>query len=168
MTIHVSAKVKRASELLLAIKAMSPARVDARKLTSFVDERREIVWHMAEAVRDQAFDAVAGDAFGAWVAELAGLPLVGELKPGQKVLLVEDDAASLSAPLQALRGAGAIVEHAAVVFYDGTPLPAGITLHAMTTWSHMIDAAEAFKVFPPDQLKSLRAFLEKPRVGSVQ
>ena len=165
MAIHVSAKAKRASELLLAIKAMSasPARVDARKLTSFVDERREIVWHMAEAVRDQAFDAVAGGAFGAWVAELTGLPLVeigGELKPGQKVLLVEDVGASIAAPLQALRGAGAICEHAAVVFYDGTSLPRDITLHAMTTWPLMIDAAEAFKVFPPDQLKALRGAVQ--------
>ena len=162
MPIHVSAKAKRASEMLLAIKALAcdPPRVDARKLTSFVDERREIVWHMAEAVRDQAFDAVAGGAFGAWVAELAGLPLVGELKPGQKILLVEVDAASIAAPLQALRAAGAICEHAAVVFYDGTSPPAGITLHAMTTWRHMIDAAEAFKVFPPDQLRALRGAVQ--------
>src|SRR5688572_3907784 len=161
MAIHVSAKAKRASELLLAIQAMSasPARVDARKLMSFVDERREIVWHMAEAVRDQAFDAVAGGAFGAWVAELAGLPLVevgGELKPGQRVLLVED-----LPVLPALRAAGAICEHAAVVFHDGVSFKdAGITLHAMTTWRHMIDAAEAFKVFPPDQLQALRAAVQ--------
>jgi len=166
MTIHVSAKAGRAAELLLAIKAVAcdPPRVDVPKLISFVDERREIVWHMAEAVRDQAFDVVAGgSAFGAWVAELAGLPFLfvrekieGELKTGQKVLLVEDLAA-----LPALRAAGAICEHAAVVFHDGVSFKdAGITLHAMTTWRHMIDAAEAFKAFPPDQLQALRAAVQ--------
>ena len=164
MTVHVSEKARRASELLLAIKAVAcdPPRVDVPKLISFVDERREIVWLMAAAVRDQAFDVVAGGgAFGAWVAELTGLPFVsvrekieGELKPGQKVLLVEDLAA-----LPALRGAGAICEHAAVVFHDGTFQDPGITLHATTTWRHLIDAAEHFKVFSPDQIKAARAKL---------
>ena len=164
MAVHVSEKARRASELLLAIQAVAcdPPRVDTRKLISFVDERREILWLMAVAVRDQAFDAVAGaSAFGAWVAELVGLPFIhvggkieGELKAGQKVLLVEDVTADI---LRALRGAGAICEHAVVVFHDGKAVEdAGITLHATTTWPHLIDAAEAFKIFSPDQIQRLR------------
>ena len=152
MALHVSPKARRAAELLVAVKAVAcdPPRVDVRRLHSAVDERRELVWLLAEAVRDQAFDAVAGGGpFAAWVAELAGLPLGGGA--GQKVLLVED----LDA-LQALRGAGAVCEHAAVVFHDGRALE-GITLHALTTWPHVIDAADIFRLFSPDQIQGLRA-----------
>jgi orotate phosphoribosyltransferase len=171
MTVHVGEKARRAAELLLAIKAVAcdPPRVDVRKLISFVDERREIVWLMAAAVRDQAFDAVAGGAYGAWVAELAGLPLLqagdrieGELKPGQKVLLVDDrDGGSMLGALRALRGAGAVCEHAVVVLYDGSSpqvlQDAGIVLHATTTWRHLIDAAQTFKYFSPEQIKGIQA-----------
>jgi orotate phosphoribosyltransferase len=212
MTIHVIDKARRASEILLSIKAIgcnlekpfkltsgwaSPVYVDCRKLISFVNERREIIRLMAESVRDQAFDVIAGGetagiSYGAWIAELVGLPYIyirkkpkevgktqqieGEVKPGQKVLLVEDlatDGASKVNFLNALRTAGAVCAHSVVVFYYGIfpKAPqiiqdAGITLHAMTTWRHMIDAAEATSYFPAAQIKGIREFLENPEAWS--
>ncbi len=212
MTIQVSPKARRASEILLSIKAIgcalekpfkltsgwaSPVYVDCRKLISFVAERREILGLMAEQVRSAAFDVVAGGetagiSYGAWVAELLGLPFVyvrkkpkevgktqqieGELKPGARVLLVEDlatDGASKVNFLGALRAAGASCEHSVVVFYYGIfpKAPeiirgAGITLHAMTTWRHVIDAAEATGYFKADQVKGIRDFLENPEAWS--
>jgi len=212
MTIQISPKARRASEILLSIKAIgcnlekpykltsgwaSPVYVDCRKIISFVPERREIIKLMAEEVASAKYDVVAGGEtagipYGAWVAEALSLPFVyvrkkpkevgktqqieGEVKAGQKVLLVEDlatDGASKVNFLNALRAAGTVCEHSAVVFYYGIfpKAPqiikdAGITLHALTTWRHMIDAAEATKYFPADQIKGIREFLENPESWS--
>jgi orotate phosphoribosyltransferase len=212
MTIQVSPKARRASEILLSIDAVgcnlekpfkltsgwaSPVYVDCRKVISFVPERREILRLMADAVSGAAFDVVAGGetagiSYGAWVAELLSLPYVyvrkkpkevgktqqieGEVKAGQRALLVEDlatDGASKVNFLNALRSAGAVCGHSVVVFYYGI-FPrapeiirgAGITLHAMTTWRHVIDAAEATGYFKPDQVRGIREFLESPEAWS--
>jgi len=208
MTIHISPKSRRASEILISIKAIgcnlekpfkltsgwaSPVYVDCRKVITFVPERREIIKLMAEAVSDATFDVVAGGetagiSYGAWMAEALSLPYIyirkkpkevgktqqieGELKPGQKVLLVEDlatDGGSKVNFLNAIRVGGGVCEHSVVVFYYGIfpKAPqiirdAGITLHALTTWRTMIDAAEALKYFTPDQIKGIREFLENP------
>ncbi|HSF02826.1 MAG TPA: orotate phosphoribosyltransferase [Solirubrobacterales bacterium] len=212
MAIHIIDQARRASEILLSIKAIgcnldkpftltsgwaSPVYVDCRRLMSFVPERREMLELMIGAVEDASFDVVAGGetagiSYGAWVAERLGLPFVyvrkkpkelgktqqieGELEPGQRVLLVEDlatDGASKVTFIQALRGAGAVCAHAVVVFYYGI-FPrapqilqeAGITLHAATTWKHMIDAAEATGYFPPDRIAGIRGFLANPEAWS--
>ncbi len=158
MTVRLHERRRRASEILVSIRAIgcnpekpfkltsgwaSPVYVDCRKVISFVPERREIVALMAEAVRGEAFDAVAGGEtagipYGAWIAEALSLPFVyvrkkpkdvgktqqieGDLPAGRRVLLVEDlatDGASKVNFLQALRAAGARCEHSAVVFYYG-------------------------------------------------
>ena len=175
----------------------SPVYVDCRKVITFVPERREIITLMAEAVSKEKFDVVAGGetagiSYGAWMAEALSLPYIyvrkkpkevgktqqieGELKPGQKVLLVEDlatDGASKVNFLNALRAGGGVCEHSIVVFYYGIfpKAPqiiqdAGITLHALTTWRHMIDAAEALRYFTPDQIRGIREFLENPESWS--
>lgn len=208
MTIHIVDQARRASEVLLSIKAIgcnlekpfkltsgwaSPVYVDCRKLISFVPERREILNLMVGAVKDATFDVIAGGetagiSYGAWVAELLGLPFIyvrkkpkevgktqqieGEVKPGQKVLLVEDlatDGGSKVNFLNALRNAGAVCEHSVVVFYYGIfpkapqiMKDAGITLHTTTTWKHMIDAAESTGYFKPEQIKGIREFLANP------
>ena len=212
MTIQISPKARRASEILISIKAIgcnlekpfkltsgwaSPVYVDCRKVITFVPERREIIRLMAEECSAATFDVVAGGetagiSYGAWMAEAMSLPYIyirkkpkevgktqqieGELKAGQKVLLVEDlatDGASKVNFLNALRGAGAVCEHSVVVFYYGIfpKAPeiirnAGITLHAMTTWRHMIDAAESTGYFKPEQIKGIREFLENPEAWS--
>jgi orotate phosphoribosyltransferase len=208
MTVHLSDQKRRASEILLSIKAIgcnlekpfkltsgwaSPVYVDCRKIISFVAERREIIRLMADAVAGTKFDVVAGGetagiSYGAWVAEALSLPFVyvrkkpkevgktqqieGDLKAGQAVLLVEDlatDGASKVNFLNALRAAGARCEHSVVVFYYGIfpKAPqilkdAGVTLHALTDWRSMIDAAEATGYFNAGQVKGIREFLVNP------
>ena len=212
MTIHVSDRARAASDILLSIKAIgcnlekpfkltsgwaSPVYVDCRKLISFVPERRAMLELMVDAVKGASFDVVAGGetagiSYGAWAAELMGLPFVyvrkkpkdvgktqqieGELKKGARVLLVEDlatDGASKVNFLNALRAAGAECAHSVVVFYYGIfpKAPqiireAGITLHAMTTWPHMIDAAEASGYFAADAIRGVREFLADPEAWS--
>jgi orotate phosphoribosyltransferase len=212
MTIHISPQARRASEILISIKAIgcslekpfkltsgwaSPVYVDCRKVITFVQERREIIKLMAETVSGEQFDVVAGGetagiSYGAWMAEALSLPYIyirkkpkevgktqqieGELGAGQKVLLVEDlatDGASKVNFLNAIRTGGGICDHSVVVFYYGIfpKAPqiikdARITLHALTTWRHMIDAAEALQYFPPGQIKGIREFLENPEAWS--
>lgn len=212
MSIDISPKARRASEILISIQAIgcnlekpfkltsgwaSPVYVDCRKVITFVPERREIIRLMAEAVSAHPFDVVAGGetagiSYGAWMSEALSLPYIyirkkpkevgktqqieGELKQGQKVLLVEDlatDGASKVNFLNAIRAGGGRCEHSIVVFYYGIfpKAPrileeAGITLHALTTWRHMIDAAEALRYFSPDQIKGIREFLENPEAWS--
>ncbi|HXX95478.1 MAG TPA: orotate phosphoribosyltransferase [Planctomycetota bacterium] len=212
MTIQISPQARRASEILISIKAIgcnlekpfkltsgwaSPVYVDCRKVITFVPERREIIRLMADAVSRESFDVVAGGetagiSYGAWMAEALSLPYIyvrkkpkevgktqqieGELRPGQKVLLVEDlatDGASKVNFLNALRAAGGVCAHSIVVFYYGIfpKAPeiiqnAGITLWALTTWRHMIDAAEALGYFTPSQIRGIRDFLENPEAWS--
>ncbi len=175
----------------------SPVYVDCRKVISFVPERREIVSLMARSVRGEAFDVVAGGEtagipYGAWVAEALSLPFAyvrkkpkdvgktrqieGEVRAGQRVLLVEDlatDGASKVNFLNALRAAGAVCGHSAVVFYYGIfpKAPeilrnAGVTLHALTDWRTAIDAAESARYFTPEQVRDIRGFLENPEAWS--
>jgi orotate phosphoribosyltransferase len=212
MTIKLNADRKRASAILIGIKAIgcnlekpfkltsgwaSPVYVDCRKIISFVPERREVIRLMSDEARGEKFDVVAGGetagiSYGAWVAEALGLPFIyvrkkpkevgktqqieGELKAGQRVLLVEDlatDGASKVNFLNALRAGGAVCEHSTVVFYYGIfpKAPeiirsAGITLHALTDWRTTIDVAEEKAYFTPDQIKGIRSFLENPEAWS--
>lgn len=171
----------------------SPVYVDCRKVISFVPERRELVTLMVRNLRGETFDAVAGGEtagipYGAWVAEALSLPFVyvrkkpkevgrsqqieGLLRPGQRVLLVEDlatDGASKVHFLGALRGAGASCAHSSVVFYYGVfpKAPeilrqAGVTLHALTDWRTAIEVAESTRYFTPEQIRGIREFLDDP------
>lgn len=158
MTIRLAEKSRRASELLIEIKAIgcnlekpfkltsgwaSPVYVDCRKIISFTPQRREIVAMMADQVRAERIDVVAGGEtagipYAAWISEILGLPMVyvrkkpkdvgktqqieGEFRKDQNVLLVEDlatDGASKVNFLNALRAAGAHCEHSVVVFFYG-------------------------------------------------
>ena len=175
----------------------SPVYVDCRKIISFVQERREIVSLMARSVRGETFDVVAGGetagiSYGAWVAEALSLPFAyvrkkpkevgktqqieGEIRAGQRALLVEDlatDGASKVNFLNALRAGGAVCAHSVVVFYYGIfpKAPeilsnAGVTLHALTDWKTAIDVADSTRYFTPAQVKGIREFLGNPEAWS--
>ena len=95
MTIRISPKARRASEILISIKAIgcnlekpfkltsgwaSPVYVDCRKVITFVPERREIIRLMAEEVSAEKFDVVAGGEtagipYAAWISDRLGLPM---------------------------------------------------------------------------------------------
>jgi orotate phosphoribosyltransferase len=158
VTIRLSPKKERASEILIGIRAVgcnlerpfkltsgwaSPVYVDCRKIISFPRERSEIVALMADEVRGEKPEVVAGGEtagipYAAWIAEALGLPMVyvrkkpkeggrqeqveGEISAGGRAVLVEDlatDGASKVNFLSALRRAGATVDRSVVVFYYG-------------------------------------------------
>ncbi len=179
----------------------SPVYVDCRKLISWPRERREIVHLCAEEIEKSIgrgkFDLVAGGEtagipFAAWIAEYFFVPMIyvrkkpkefgrlaqieGTLEPGKRVILVEDlttDAKSKVNFCEALKHAGATVEHTVVVFYYGVYpeaeanlRQAGVSLHALTDWQTTLDVAEAKGYFTAQQVAVVREFLRAPAVWS--
>ena len=175
----------------------SPVYIDCRKLISYPRIRTALmdfaVAALAEGAGFEAFDAVAGGEtagipFAAWIADRLGLPMLyvrkkpkgfgrgarieGELTEGQRVLLVEDlatDAGSKVGFAEALREAGATVEHTVVVFYydvfDHAPATlerAGLTLHRIATWRDVLAESRAGGHFDADTHAAVEAFLADP------
>jgi orotate phosphoribosyltransferase len=179
----------------------SPVYIDCRKLISTPLQRREIIQLAAEEIdrhigRD-GFDLLAGGEtagipFAALLADYFYAPLIyvrkqpkgfgrlsqieGSLAAGKRVILVEDlttDAKSKINFCAALKRAGAVVDHAVVVFYYGVYpdaeanlKEAGIVLHALTDWKTTLDVAEARGYFDAAQVKVVREFLADPPTWS--
>lgn len=175
---------------------ISPVYVDCRRLISFPAERKQLMDLGADMVRRECgpLDYVAGGEtagipYAAFVAERLNLPMLYVRKkpkgfgrmaqiegcmdePGKRVLLVEDlqtDGGSKKVFVDALRTAGAIVEHAFVVFHYGI-LPAseenmkawGLKLHALATWWDVLAVAKTGNYFDTDTLAAVEAFLQDP------
>ncbi len=175
----------------------TPIRVDARRLIAHPRLRRRLVAvaedRLAERCGIEAFDAVAGAEtaglpLAAWLADRLMLPMLyvrkrpkgfgrdaaieGRLAAGARVLLVDDvatDGASKLAFADALRAAGARVEHVLVVCAAGiwpeaerALDDAGLTLHALTTWRDLAAAARAGGRFPAGLTAEIDAYLAAP------
>ncbi|MBU0980404.1 MAG: orotate phosphoribosyltransferase [Nanoarchaeota archaeon] len=153
----------------------SPIYTDNRLLISYPEQRKRIISAFKELVEKNKLqpDVIAGTAsagipFASWLAEALDLPMVyvrkatkeygaakrieGIPPKGKKVMLVEDlistGGSSLSA-IEALREAGAKVEHCVAIFSYGMQKAvdgfkdAGITLHHLTGFEEVIDEAIA-------------------------
>lgn len=175
----------------------SPVYIDCRKIISFPDARARIMAHAHKLIGDtigwSKIDVVAGGEtagipFAAFIAQTAKKPMIyvrkqpkgfgrmaqieGELKPGQRVLLVEDlatDGGSKVMFIEALRKAEVKVTDCFVVFHYGifarsidTLALMGVKLHALATWWDVLEAAERHKYFDAQGLTETRAFLESP------
>ncbi len=147
----------------------SPVYIDCRKIISFPEARAKIMSHAYRLIGKEIgwskIDAVAGGEtagipFAAFLAALAKKPMVyvrkqpkgfgrmaqieGELKPGKRVLLVEDlatDGGSKVVFIEALKRADAKVTDCFVIFHYGIfpqsvelLAAAGVKLHALATW----------------------------------
>jgi orotate phosphoribosyltransferase len=112
----------------------SPIYIDNRLVISYPEERKEIVKYMSEKAKELDFDVVGGVAtagihWAAWLSAMLDKPMVyirdkakshgrqnqieGLLKPGQKVLLIEDHVSTGKSSLDAVRvvrEAGGIAE----------------------------------------------------------
>jgi len=179
----------------------SPVYVDCRRVISTPRQRREIIQLAAEEIdrsigRDE-FDIVAGGEtagipFAAWIADYFFLPMIyvrkqpkefgrlaqieGTLEPGKRVILVEDlttDAKSKVNFCRALKRAGAVVDHAVVIFYYGVYPEAeknlrevGVRLHALTDWRTTLEVAEARGYFSAREADVVRDFLAAPEAWS--
>ena len=175
----------------------SPVYIDCRKIISYPEARAKIMQHALKAIdRDigwSKIDVVAGGEtagipFAAFLAALAKKPMIyvrkqpkgfgrlsqieGVLDPGRRVVLVEDlttDGKSKINFCAAIKRAGAVVDHAVVVFYYGVYpdaeanlAEAGIVLHALTDWKTTLEVAEARGYFDAEQVKVVREFLADP------
>jgi orotate phosphoribosyltransferase len=180
----------------------SPVYIDCRKLISFPEARakimnyalkavdREIGWNKIDVV---AGGETAGIPFAAFLAALAKKPMIyvrkqpkgfgrmaqieGDLKPGKRVLLVEDlatDGGSKLVFIDALKKAEAKVSDCFVIFHYGifpqsveTLAVAGVKLHALATWWDALEAAQKGKYFDEKGLTETHAFLEAPEQWSA-
>ncbi|MBF0129071.1 MAG: orotate phosphoribosyltransferase [Alphaproteobacteria bacterium] len=180
----------------------SPVYIDCRKVISFPRARGTISQLATAAilreVGHESLDSIAGGEtagipYAAWIADQLSLPMLyvrkkpkgfgrnaqieGHLKDGQRVLLVEDlatDGASKVNFCGALRSAGAVVEHALVVFFYGVfpgALKAledvGIEMHYLCNWWDVLEVAEQRRMFDSSALEEVRAFLHGPVAWSA-
>ena len=180
----------------------SPVYVDCRKIISYPRLRNALMDFSAQVIMSEigfeSIDCVAGGEtagipFAAWIADRLMLPMQyirkkakgfgrnaqieGELAPGARALLVEDlatDGGSKVNFSNALRAAGAQVDHCFVVFYyDIFPQSAGhlknlnVKLHYLTTWWDVLEVAEEDEAFDANTLKEVRAFLTEPSKWSA-
>jgi orotate phosphoribosyltransferase len=176
---------------------LSPVYIDCRKIIGFPRARTKVidlaVERIEEAIGFERLDVVAGGEtagipFAAWIAERLALPMVyirkapkgfgrgaqieGRWRDGDRMLLVEDlatDGGSKLGFIEAIRKAGARVDHALVVFHYGI-FPAstqrlgelGVALHGLATWWDVIAAAEEAGALSGPDLAAVRRFLEAP------
>ncbi len=174
----------------------SPVYVDCRRLISFPAERSRLMDMGAAILRKEAgrIDYVAGGEtagipYAAFIAERLNAPMLYVRKKpkgfgrnaqiegfmdedGRRVVLIEDlqtDGGSKKVFIDALRAAGAVVEHAFVVFHYGI-FPAsednmkamGVKLHALCTWWDVLKAARAGTEYDAATLDAIEAFLRDP------
>ena len=177
----------------------SPVYIDCRRLISFPEERSFLMNAGAQILSEEIglenIDLVAGGEtagipYGAFVAERLEKPMIYVRKEPKgygrmaqiegvlpeegtpNVVLIEDlqtDGGSKKIFIEALREAGANIEHAFVVFHYGI-FPAseenmkdmGITLHALATWWDVLAAAKKGQYFDAETLASVESFLNDP------
>lgn len=202
MLLEIKAVHFRADEPYIFTSGLaSPVYIDCRKLISYPRIRSTLMdFAISTLVRDvgfEAFDAVAGGEtagipFAAWIADKMQLPMQyvrkkpkgfgrdarieGDIKEGQRVLLVEDlttDGGSKLSFAQAIRDAGAEVDHTLVVFYydifKQTPLnleKAGLQLHYLVTWWDVLSESRKASHFDDKTHDQVEAFLNDPAAWS--
>lgn len=175
----------------------SPVYIDCRKVIAFPRARRKICELAAAAItREVGFESVeaiaggetAGIPYAAWISDQLALPMLyvrkqpkgfgrnaqieGDFKEGDRVVLVEDlasDGASKVNFCQAIRAAGAQVNHAFVVFFYGvfpgalkTLAEIDVRLHYLANWWDVLDMAEQGGYFDKAALDEVRKFLHDP------
>lgn len=172
----------------------SPIYTDNRKTLSYPDIRSFIKVELTRMIFENFKDAevVAGVATGAiaqgaLVADLLGLPYVyirstpkdhglenlieGNLRPGQKVVVIEDlistGKSSLKA-VEAVRAAGAEVIGMAALFTYGFPVAeenfrkAGVKLLTLSNYNAMIEAALATDYIKESDVDTLKEWRQDP------
>jgi len=172
----------------------SPIYTDNRKTLSYPEVRTFIKVEMCRLIMEnfEMPDAIAGVAtgaiaMGALVADTLGLPYVyvrstpkdhglenlieGNLKPGQKVVVIEDlistGGSSLKA-VEAIRGAGCEVVGMAAIFTYGFPLAvkrfkeAGVELCTLSNYNSMLEAALETEYIRQEDLETLKEWRKDP------
>ncbi len=174
----------------------SPIYTDNRKTLSYPDIRSFIKVELCRLIMEEfeTPDAIAGVATGAiaqgaLVADTMGLPYVyvrstpkdhglenlieGNLKPGQKVVVIEDlistGGSSLKA-VEAIRAAGCEVVGMAAIFTYGFPVAeeafkkAGVTLRTLSNYNSMLEAALETDYIKASDIETLREWRKDPSI----
>ncbi len=180
----------------------SPVYIDCRRIIYFPRARSKIcelaVEKIGRNVGYETIEAVAGGEtagipFAAWIADRMAAPMAyvrkkpkgfgrnalieGDVPEGRRTLLVEDlttDGGSKIQFCQALRDAGAIVNHTFVVFFYGV-FPGSfeklaemdIALHSLCTWWDVLEVCRDRPYFAEPALAEVRRFLENPVAWSA-
>lgn len=172
----------------------SPIYTDNRRLLSYPDVRNFVKIEFSRTILENfpAVEAIAGVAtgaiaIGAIVADTMGLPysfvrstpkdhglenmIEGNLKPGQKVVVIEElistGGSSLKA-VEAIRNAGCEVEGMVTLFNFEFPeatkrfRESDVRLISLTSYSTMIDAALASNYIHPDYVEALCDWRKDP------
>jgi len=175
----------------------SPVYIDCRKIISFPEIRRFLMAEgakmMAEISADAPYDAVAGGEtagipFAAWMSDEMNKPMQyirkkpkgfgrdaqieGLIEEGQHILLVEDlatDGGSKLNFINAIRTAGAEVNHIFVIFYYDIFKDAlanlaseNVSLHYLATWWDVLAAIKADPAYSDEPVARVEAFLNDP------
>lgn len=180
-----------------------PVYIDCRRLISF-PRARGLLMDMgtsliAQNIGLESLDMVAGGEtagipYAAFIAERLNLPMLYVRKKpkgfgrmaqiegvmeedGKKVILVEDlqtDGGSKKLFVDALRDAGAQVDHTFVVFHYGIFEASkknmddlGLTLHSLTSWPQALDTVRKLNYYDDKILGSVQEFLNDPVAWSV-
>ena len=181
----------------------SPVYVDCRRVISYPAQRQLLTCLAAGVIERRIglsnIDSVvggetAGIPFAAWIADALRLPMQfvrkkakgfgrnaqieGVLAEGMRTLLIEDlttDGRSKLNFCQALRRAGAQVDHIFVIFYYDIfersreiIADLGVTMHALATWRDVLAIAKTSGIFDPATLVEVDRFLEHPADWSAQ
>ncbi len=196
--VHINA----AKPFILTSGWASPVYLDCRRLISFPRVRQTLMdFGVATIHRDagfEQFDAVAGGEtagipFAAWMADRLMLPMQyvrkkpkgfgrnaqieGYLREGQRTLLVEDmttDGRSKVNFCNALRNAGATVDHVFVLFFYGIFPDAakiladtGVTMHALATWWDVLAVARGSGKFDAGTMSEVESYFKDPKGWSA-
>ena len=180
----------------------SPVYIDCRRIIYFPRARTKICELAVEKIgRHIGYESIevvvggetAGIPYAAWIADRMLTPMAyvrkkpkgfgrnalieGDVPEGKRTLLVEDlttDGGSKIQFVNALREAGALVDHTFVVFYYGvfpgsfeTLTKMGIGLHHLATWWDVLEACKDQPYFSESALTEVRRFLENPVAWSA-
>ena len=198
MLLEIEAVLFRSDEPFIFTSGWaSPVYIDCRKLISYPRVRRTLVdFSCSTLLRDVGFESIdtivggetAGIPFAAWIAEALMLPMQyvrkkakgfgrnaqieGHLSEGARALLVEDlttDGRSKINFCEALRTAGARVDHVFVIFYysifaesEKILADLGVKHHCLATWWDVLAAAKKYKYFDTKTLAEVERFLHQP------
>lgn len=172
----------------------SPIYTDNRKTLSYPEVRSFIKVEMSRIILENFdnVDAIAGVAtgaiaMGALVADILGLPYVyirstpkdhglenlieGNLKPGQRVVVIEDlistGGSSLKA-VEAVRAAGCEVVGMTSIFTYGFPIAqkrfsdANVNVLSLSNYNAMLEAALKSNYIRPEDLDTLKEWRQDP------
>ena len=180
----------------------SPVYIDCRKIISYPRARSAVIdFATATLAREIGFESIdivaggetAGIPFAAWIADRLALPMQyirkkpkgfgrnaqieGDVVEGARTLLVEDlttDGRSKINFVQALRNAGALVDHVFVNFYydifpesKKTLSDLNVRLHYLATWWDILSVVKKGGYLGAEQIAEVESFLHAPAQWSA-